>query len=283
VVEIPKIPSKEELEYKEKTFLLSVYEQFENSRHLKILFWVLVGFLILALPAQILLRNYLAKVFISSYKPPVVNENPYNPAQLEVRKTGILKVSGSTFSAYGQILNSNPELSARSLDYRFIFYDSERKILKEFPGQDFLFPAESRFILAPSVELDKAASSVELVVDGVKWTRFLPPIEPNLTIMQQKSGTSLEGKFFVEGLVKNPTAFRIKKVVIDVVVFDAANQNPAAVNSTICYDLESFESRYFRVIWPKNFTGLGQVQIIPKVNSFEPVLIYESPDKIPAR
>lgn len=284
MLNIPKIPEKEDLVYKERSILLMIVEQFQSSRYLKYLTLILVVLAVLASPGKTLLKDLFAKQFIASYQPPAVNEQPYIPQDLLIRQAGILPVAESTYSGYGQFVNPNPEISARRIGYKFVFRNSEGEITSEHLGQDFLFPGESHFVIVPELEFETAPSRVELVIESVNWTRWQPSVNPELSIIQQKSGTSPEGNFFVEGLLKNSTAFQIKKVAVEILVFDAANKSLVAVNSTMRDDLKPYESRYFRVLWPKPLEeNLGQIQILARINAFEPVIFYGSETKLPAR
>ena len=275
------MPEKEELQYREKEFLLNLYEAFEgfSKKLLIILLVVIVG----AFPLAVFLKSILTNLFVSSYVPPFVNEQPYTPQGLQVLKTDLLAVSSGVFSAYAQLLNPNPDLSVRKFAYRFVFRGSDNSLIDEVDGESFMLGGESKFLLAPIVELESVPSSVELVIDGASWTAWTPAVSPELEVLQKNTGRTLEGQFFVEGLIQNSQGFIIKKVEIELIAFDASNQKVAGINSTAISDLKPFESRYFRAIWPIGFSSLGEVEVIPLVNPFGPGLILEQVEDIPAR
>src|SRR3989344_7608173 len=168
MIQIPKLPEKEELQYQEKEFLLNLYEAFEGFSKKLLIFLLIV--IIGAFPLGAFLKSTLTNLFISSYTPPHVNEQPYVPQDLQILKTDLLAVSSGVFSAYAQLLNPNPDLSVRKFAYRFVFRGSDNSLIDEVDGESFMLGGESKFLLAPIVELESVPSSVELVIDGASWT-----------------------------------------------------------------------------------------------------------------
>ncbi len=282
MINLPNLPEKEELEFKEKEFLLSLYEQFQRSS--KIWFVVLGVLLVLALPAKFVLQGIFASALIKSYRPPVVNLQPYIPQELQVLRTEILSVSAGSVSVLAQLLNPNRDISAREFTYRFVLKDGTGAVLSEVPGEGYLLSGESRFLLLPLLSLSPLPKTAELVLEQVRWTRRQPEFEVRLEVLQKNTGYTPEGKFFVEGLVRNLQNYQIKKVELSFIVFDQSNRNIVGVNSSVITDLVGSESRYFRVLWPsgKRFAP-GQVEVIPDVNLLAPGLILEQQQKIPVR
>ena len=129
----------------------------------------------------------------------------------------------------------------------------------------------SRFVLQPAVTLSAAPQSVSISITNTRFTTVIPELLPKFEILQQKSGNSEEGKFFVEAVVKNPYSFSVRKINVQVLVFDQANRNILAVNQSVLSDLLPLESRYFQVMWPVAQSALftaktGQIQVIAEVN-----------------
>lgn len=276
----PKIP-REELQFKKQEFMLSVFEQYQESS--KIWFFVLLAVAVLAIPLSLLLLNTFSKSFISSYDPPHVNEVPYVAQDLKIFKAHIIAVEEKNYSIAAQISNPNIDISAKKINYTFVLKSKSSKELRRISGETYLFAGENKFVLLPLVELIEAPGSAELVLDEVSWTKRIPTFEVKMEILQKNSGVTSEGNFFVEGLLKNLQDFQIRRVDLEVLVYDAGGKSILAMNSTVLNDLKSFESRYFRLIWPKAFEKIGQIEVVPSVNPFEPGLILNPSDKIPAR
>lgn len=288
MIQIPKIPPPEELQYKEKEFFLSVYEQWQASS--RILFLILLVVAVVSIPAWIFLEKYLAERLILENKVLPVNVEPYKPQNLKVFKADVLPVTAGTFSAYAQIINPNADISARNFEYEFIVKDKSGKIIQTMPENSYLPAGESKFLLLPTLALGSPPGSVEIALGRINWTKLKPEFDVHLEVLQAGKGTTNEGNFFVEGSVRAAQGFRLKKVDVAVVIFDEKNQNVLAVNSTLLTDLNAFESRYFRVIWPVDRgeaslgnLPLGQIQVTAKVNPLDPGAYLEESDKIPAR
>lgn len=285
IPKIPKLPSREELEYKKEVFLIKILDQFRQTR--KLWYAALLAVLVLAFPVYGLLRSRLAALLISRHEPLHIVENPEHAANLVIAETAFLPVSQGIFSAYAHVVNPNSDWSAWSVDYQFVFKDSGGRVLNAARGQSFLLPGSSRFVAEPRVELSATPARVEFIVISVRWTNKVPEANPEFAILQKQWG-DIDGKFFVEGSVKNPYSFLIKKVNIAVIIFDSANKRVLAVNRTAAADLQPFEERYFRMLWPTLQRSLlppafGQIQVRADVNPLEPGFGLPEDGPLPSR
>lgn len=282
MIQIPNLPPKEELEYKEKDFLLSLYEQWQSSS--KVWFYLLFVSLVIAFPLKFILQKKITQALIAAYRPPAVITRPYPVQDLKVLKAQVLPVTTNTYSVVAQLLNPNAEVSAKDFSYEFWLLDQKGEVLKKILGKSFVLAAESKFLLVPTVVLSQVPQQVKLLFKDLRWTKQKAEIEVQLGILQKNFGTTLEGKFFVEGLVKNFQDFVIKKTEVEVVVFDSQNQNILAVNSTFLTDLKPLESRYFRTLWPKTFSSIGEIVVLAQVNPLHAGFSLEKPkNPLPSR
>ncbi|MBI4050580.1 MAG: hypothetical protein HY396_01240 [Candidatus Doudnabacteria bacterium] len=281
MINFPKLPEKEELEFKEKEFFQTLYENFANTS--KVWFWLLLIILIAAIPLKLVLEDGLAKYFIQNLQSSPVNTAPYRPQDLKIVKVQILPVVSGVYSVYAQIVNPNPDISVRRFNYQFVVSDKSGDVIKETGGQSYILAGESKFLLVASLTLAIPPAGATLKLTDINWTKARPQLEIKLEAVQQNSGKTPEGKFFVDGIIRNLQGFGFKKVEVGVLLFDSRNQNIVAVNSTTLSDLRQFESRYFRLVWPAVPSSRGQIQIIPSVNPLNPGIILEEPEKIPAR
>lgn len=286
MIKIPsiKLPDKEEFEFKEKAFLLSVYEQWQNSS--KAWFYALGAVILLSFPLAWILGNALASGFIRAYSPPAVFENPFTPQVIKILKVEALPVTKDIFSAYAQVFNPNTDYTAHKFKYRFRLLDSGGQLLSEVQGMSFIGAGESKFLLAPLVRVtDGGPLDAELVLEQVRWTKRVPQFDVDLEVLQKRSGVTTEGNFFVEGQLKSLQGFSVKKAELAVVVFDKTNQNVLAVNSSVIDDLKPLESRYFRLVWPSGvqYPAIGQIQVLPYIDLLSPGLILEEGAAVPSR
>ncbi|MDP3741255.1 MAG: hypothetical protein Q8R08_02915 [bacterium] len=280
IPEIPKLPEKEDLEYKQKEFFLSLYEQFQSSS--KFLLYALVLVVIAAIPLKLGAKFLFTRTFIAAYRPPTVNTIPYTPALLEILQANVLPIDQKSASAVAQVLNPNSEISAYFFDYKFSLLDENGITVSEVIGEGFIQARESKFLFAPVVSSNPLPSAANLSVSNIRWTKR-PAADIKFEILQKNSGRTFEGNFFVDGLLKNSQGFGLKRVQVNAIVFDLANQNIIAVNETVLTDIKPFESRYFRMIWPRNYQGFGEIQVVSSLNLLDPGLILEKSRAVPIR
>jgi len=283
--QIPNLPPKEELEFKEKAFLLEAREQFRQTS--KKWYYALLTAVILSIPLGFILRRQIASYIISRYQPPVVNQNLYHALDLKTAEVDFIPVSPGLFSAYAHVFNPNADLSARSFDYEFSFKNQNGQVYKTAQGQSFLLPGASRFVIVPAVAVAETPTEINFTAANPRWTRAALPANPEFTVLQPRWGDS-DGKFFVEALVKNPYSFIVSKVNVSVVIFDRGNREVLGANHTVLDDLEPLETRYFRVLWPRPqaelFTqSLGQIQIRAEINPLDPQFNLEDAGRLPSR
>lgn len=262
-------------------FLLGLSEQLQESS--KIWFIALAALVIFAWPVKYALQQSLAGYFIRSYQPPAVTSNPYTPEALVAVKKDFVSVSAGTYSAYAQVRNPNAELSAKKFEFRFLFRDKDGASVGSFSGESHVLAGESRFVLLPTASLPETPASVDLVFDEVNWVRRVPAFDVKFEVLQKSTGRTSEGGFFVEFLVKNPQGYRLKKVDIQAIIFDSSSRDILAVNMSQFTDLKPFESRYVRLVWPRTFLDVGEVQVSPQVNQLEPGAVLDQDNKVPVR
>lgn len=278
MIKIPNLkdlPNKEELEFKEKAFLIDVYDLVRQTS--KKWFYALAVAVVLSIPFGIVFHRQMTAFFIERLPRLQVNSNVLDPKDLRAVQVNFLPVGRSgLFSVYAHVANPNADLSARSFQYEFTFKNQSGAILKTIAGSDFLLRGASRFVVVPAVELSEDPATVEFAVKKANWTGAPIDFKPQFDILQREWGDS-DGKFFVEAIVKNPHSFSIKKVQVPIMIFGSDNKTVLAVNKTVLDDIKPFESRYFRVFWPvpgqELFSPAAlQVEILAEVNPLDPDL-----------
>ena len=285
MIQIPNLPPKGEFDYKIQQFLQGTYDQFIRSN--PFLFYLLLGVIVSAIPLTFVIRSQVAAILIGSYKPPIVNTVPYVPVDLKVGEVKIIPVNADAISVYVQIVNPNPELAVRVVDYKFVLEGKDSHVLSEIPGRSYIYQGESKSFVLPTAPA-KDITRVRLEIMNVKWTKQRMSPEVRFAILQKNVGVTAEGLLFVEGQLKNLQGFTVRNTELTVLLHDRSNQKILAINATVLNDILPFETRYFRVIWHGAnraiANSLGIVEVLPYVNTFEPNVLFQSGDEpVPIR
>ena len=285
IPKIPKLPSREELEFKEKTLLIEILDQFRSTH--KLWYAILLAMVIAAYPISVYVTRRWSVVLTSRQPRLSVVENPERPTDLVVAKVDFLRVSPGVFSAYAHIANPNSDWSVWSFDYEFVFRSAAGGVLHRSRGQSFLLPGSSRFVTEPAVTLSETPANVEFQVSHPRWTNRVVEFQPEFAVLQKRWGDTANN-FFVEAIVRNPYSFLVKKVNVEVTIFDETSTQVVAVNRTVIDDLKPFEERYIRMLWPVPQSRLwpatlGQIQVSANVNPLEPGFGIEENGALPAR
>ncbi len=268
-MDLKNLPDKEQLQFKEKAFLMDVHEQFSHTS--KIWYYVLAAIIILSIPGVLILKGQLASHYIRNLPILDINPNAIHPQDLKTAGMDFFPVGSTGFySVYARVFNPNADVSARAFYYEFVFKNQSGSVLKKISGDDFLLRGASKFIVVPAVELSEKPTAVDFSMSDPRWTRAVADFKPQFDILQKQWGDS-DGKFFVSALVKNQNSFSVKKVSVPVVVFAEDNKTVLAVNQTVLDDVQPFESRYFLVSWPSDKQGLfpaaiGQIEVGTEIN-----------------
>jgi len=173
-----KLPNKQELKYKEQDFFISLGEQWKKTK--KVWFIILLVVIVLIAPIHFTIKIFVSRSLINSYQPPAVNFDRFSPDDLELAEIGLIRVTPDIFSAYAQLINPNPDLSAHQISYTFVFFDQQGVELGRKSEISFLIASESRFVVEPRVEFPQA-DDVKLILDEVRWTDRVPKFETDFS------------------------------------------------------------------------------------------------------
>lgn len=280
-----KLPS-DDIDYKRKEFMLSLYEEFANSS--KLWFVVLGLIIILAIPGNIILKVKFTEYLITKQVPVQVTNTLQAAKDLIVSEKTLLPVQDESYSVVFKLFNPNSQISAQHIEYEISLLNAKNELIKIVPGNTYLSNSQSKFVLINLTNLATAPAGFDVNFKKIKWTNREPKFKVELSAIGQNSGSTAEGLFFVEGLIKNPEAYQIRTVDLPVLVFDKAGNQILAAGLTSLSDLNPFENRYFRIVWPvsekKLFPkGYGYTEISPQVNFLNPSLVIPDSAKLPSR
>lgn len=169
---------------------------------------------------------------------------PVHPTLLKVNKVG------NGLEVLGRLLNDNNFMTALNFKYVFEFSDKNGKLITSRSGTYSLAPKKSFLITENNIEVPQNAS-VELKVVDAEWKRIENVQVPQVSVQIQNFAPSQGGEFgtfAVEGLVRNESVSHLDTVDIVVVLYDSQG-TIVGFNKTQQRDLNSFETRPFRLLW----------------------------------
>lgn len=195
---------------------------------------------------------------------------------LQIISTGILEIPNAevnpflSYAVLSQIKNLNTEFGGEMINYDFILYDNANQIALAVPGQSFILPGETKYVIEPEVKSDKKIAKAEMKIKNILWEKLRDYKEPRLDISRKKYDQIPEGqpgKSRVSGIVTNLTNFDFEKVTIKVILFGKENQIVGA-NTTQANTLRSNEERYFETTWFWDIEDVISIKIEAETNVF---------------
>jgi len=170
--------------------------------------------------------------------------------------------SRGTVDLAAQIKNPNPSWGIRHLGYEFILKGIGNKEIDRVPGETFLLPGESMWLVQPSItKPSETLVGVTLNLRSfqkTEWQKVKPfareagIITRNVRFMKIKPPQV--GFAALEGEVQNRSNFSLDEVEVSGVLYDAGG-NVIAVGRTIVRTLKPGEARFFSIQWPNPFPG----------------------------
>jgi len=233
--------------------------------------WVFLAItLIAALPLKVFLGYSFFQILYSGYTPPpIIYERP-DAEDIEVKEQRVLSLSDGRYFAFARIINPNPSLSQRQLNYTFDFRNSGGSLLGTAKGSTFLLPVEDKIIMTAAMSFSETPTNVDFEFEIGNWSKTLD-LEPlNFRFENVNFGRDEDGRFFVSGLINNDNPFIITETEVAIILYDLQGRI-IGVNYTTLNLLQARESRFFRVVWPGGVKGeVSDIEFKPAVNQLHP-------------
>ncbi|MBI5079587.1 hypothetical protein HZB06_02915 [Candidatus Wolfebacteria bacterium] len=167
-------------------------------------------------------------------------------------------ISGpNLYSAAAKIKNSNADFGAGFFSYTFYFYDQSGSLIATSPGESFIWPGESKYIISGGINLAKAPVKTIIQIGEPNWreVKNFGGVDLTLGNVVYGKGKAGSGKFFsIDFTAINNTPYDLNKVYVSAMVFDK-NELPIAAASTLVENLKSKERRPFVIPWFSAFSG----------------------------
>lgn len=175
-------------------------------------------------------------------------------------------------------------MSANNIPYEFSFFDVNNDLIISKPGNLFLLPGQTKYVILPKITSNKSVSRATLTFTQTpNWQKRLqlPKISittpPPLTYNQFQPPT-----FIAEGSYTNQSPYRLRSVRLTIILYDSSG---AIIGSSQRddFDLLPFERRAYKILWPNVFaTNIGKTEVVAETNILDPMNITLPTENNPA-
>lgn len=183
-------------------------------------------------------------------------EKIINAQPLEIAEKGFAYGGPGKYDMLAKITNPNNQFGSSKFSYEFTLRDSEGREIARRNGEEFILPAETKYILETGIETGIIPQEAEIKITSTSWEEFFEYEKPKLNIYNKRYNLISGDVGYSEayGLVRNENPFDFNFIKINVVLRDASGKI-LALNSTDMHTVSAGEQRDFRLIWPTSFPG----------------------------
>ena len=181
----------------------------------------------------------------------VVGEN------LVIEEVAFVPAGSGRYDVLGKIYNPNDTAGASSFQYVFELKDASGKVLATRPGESFILPQETKYLMELNLESSDQPVNATVKISTVVWERLSGYREkPVVNIYQKRYNQISSGAGFGEvfGLLSNESPYDFRSIGVKVILRDSTDK-PLAFNMTEMNTISSGEERDFRLVWPTSFPG----------------------------
>ncbi len=187
----------------------------------------------------------------------------------------VLPTSGNKYDFLAKITNPNTEHWG-SFDYCFFSQGREIEC-----GQNFILPAETKYVLSLAQELAYRPADARLVINNLSWQRINAHQYPDWQKFQAEhlnfeikdikfspaNASGLSEKLNLNSLtfaVRNHTPYNYWEVGFNIVLF--SGNAVAGINRYTAAEFMSGEEKDIQLSWPGTVSRVTDVEIIPEIN-----------------
>jgi len=206
-------------------------------------------------------------ILVNFPKRNVPNEN------LEAGKAAFLP-AGDQYNLVAEVRNPNTALALRSFHYQFTLLGGRGETLAVIPGESYLFPGETKYIIRTEIDHGKdKAQDLDFKIDGLGYwaSKSNVQIYP-LSILEDQTNFSLNsaGQLELFAIAQNQSDYNFRDTEIAVVVW-GRNQQILEVNYTTLNNFYAKTKREFRMRWARDFRPeMERIEIRPQTNIYDP-------------
>jgi hypothetical protein len=232
----------------------------------RIWFYLLGLVILLAIPAQIVLKLVFREVLVAANQPIRVNYQEVVKKPLEIIERKIFDLGDGTYSGYARIKNPNPDWGVPNQKYSYVFKSASGETLLSASGETFVLPDKDKFLAFPRFQAASKPTTLDLAIAESTFIR--PPTLPTLNlVIERRSVDHQINQTIVNAVIVNDTPFQITRVDLPVLLFNSAQQVVGAGYTNI-NDLSSSESRSFQYTWHSRINNISRIEISPEINPY---------------
>ena len=175
--------------------------------------------------------------------------------ELVVMEKTFVPAGNNTFDVVARISNPNDTIGAASFHYVMSLKDDAGNILATKEGNDYLLPADSKYIvgLGLGIQNNVQPNQVDVTINQVVWSQLANLEKPQLNVYNKKFGPDVSGVGSrAEGLVRNESAKDFKKINLVVVLRDESG-SVLGVSITQQDNVRAGQEASFVLTWPYAF------------------------------
>ncbi|HVY68033.1 MAG TPA: hypothetical protein VHA30_04035 [Patescibacteria group bacterium] len=237
--------------------------------------WFLIIGLLAAVPVYFISRLAADSWWQKSLQSEIISAKPSftNPQALKISDVSVVAQGNNSYAAAVQISNPNLDLSLDRVSYEFDFYNSQKQQVYSAPGQLYLPPDQSKYIIAPSfTSTDAVAYASFKLPDQLPWQKRLGIPQITLTAAAPSYyNQASPPAFVVAGSYYNNSPYILATVHLTFVLFDQ-NGKIVGVSQRSDSTVQPFERRAYQQLWPNLLApaaGLGRVEVAAETDALD--------------
>jgi hypothetical protein len=242
-------------------------------------YYAFVGLVVIAIPLSMFLNLVFESIMVSTIVPLKISYTESVKQPLAVVDRKIFDMGNGTYSGYARIKNPNSEWGVPEQAYAVTFKSASGAPVHAHNASTFILPGADKVIAFPRFSATSAPTTLDLSLVDSPFVR--PVSMPTLSLEIQRRAIDLAAnQSVVTAVILNRTPFKLARVDLPVLLFDAKNQVIGA-NYTNINDLDNNESRSFQYTWFNRINNVSRIEIVPELNIYNRDLFVSSPGTNP--
>lgn len=206
--------------------------------------------------------------------------------EIEVLWIEPVRNQNNFYDLVAKIKNQNQNYGSGKIPYQFKVYDKSNNLIAGIPGQTYLLPNQSKYLVKAKIEAVNSIGKINLSFGEAEWRKMDDYEVPQLAVQQKEYYRLKEpepGFSQVKGVLVNRSNFDFEQVEIDVLLYDSLNKL-VGINTTEIRTILSGQERDFFATWFNEIDSqVVSIEIEAETNIFDPDNYLSSGQRIPEK